>query len=62
MVDVEDLPNGSWDRSDMEWVGVPWRWKWKPTPVFLPEESQGQGSLVGCCLWGRIESDTTEAA
>jgi len=27
--------------------------------VFLPGESQGQGSLVGCCLWGRTESDTT---
>ena len=24
-------------------------------------ESQGRGSLVGCCLWGRTESDTTEA-
>ena len=33
----------------------------QPTPVFLPGESQGQGSLVGCCLWGRTESDTTEA-
>ena len=31
------------------------------TPVFLPGESQGQGSLVGCCLWGRTELDTTEA-
>ena len=30
-------------------------------PVFLPGESQGQRSLVGCCLWGRPESDTTEA-
>ena len=29
--------------------------------VFLPEESQGWGSLVGCCLWGRTESDTTDA-
>ena len=29
--------------------------------MFLPGESQGQGSLVGCCLWGRTESDTTEA-
>ena len=38
-----------------------WRGKWQPTPVFLPGESQGQGSLVGCCLWGRTESDTTEA-
>ena len=28
--------------------------------VFLPGESQGQGSLVGCCLWGCIESDTIE--
>ena len=31
------------------------------TPVFLPGESQGQGSLVGCRLWGCTESDTTEA-
>ena len=37
-----------------------WRRKWKPTPVFLPGESQGQGSLVGCHLWGRTESNTTE--
>ena len=27
-----------------------WRRKWQPTPVFLPGESQGLGSLVGCCL------------
>ena len=39
----------------------PWRRKWQPSPVFLPGESQGQGSLVGCCLWGHIESDMTEA-
>ena len=38
-----------------------WRRKWQPTPVFLPGESQGQRSLMGCCLWGRTESDTTEA-
>ena len=31
-----------------------------PTPVFLPGESQGRGSLVGCRLWGPTESDTTE--
>ena len=31
-----------------------------PTPVFLPGECQGQGSLVGCRLWGRTESDATE--
>ena len=35
--------------------------KWQPTPVFLPGESQGWGRLVGCRLWGRTESDTTEA-
>ena len=33
----------------------------KSTPVFLPGESQGWWSLVGCRLWGRTESDTTEA-
>ena len=37
-----------------------WRRKWQPTPVFLPGESQGQGSPVGCHLWGFIELDTTE--
>ena len=37
-----------------------WRRKWQPTPVFLPGESQGWGSLVGCRLWGRTESDTTD--
>ena len=38
-----------------------WRRKWQPTPVFLPGESQGRESLVVCRLWGRTESDTTEA-
>ena len=38
-----------------------WKRKWQPTPVFLPGESQGQRSLMSCCLWGRTESDTTEA-
>ena len=38
-----------------------WKRKWQPTPVFLPGESQGQRSLVGCHLWGRTELDTTEA-
>ena len=37
-----------------------WRRKWPPTPVFLPGESQGRGSLMGCRLWGHTESDTTE--
>ena len=30
------------------------------TPVFLPGESQGQRSLVGCHLWGHTGLDTTE--
>ena len=38
-----------------------WRRKWQPTPVFLPGESQGQRSLVGCRLCGHTELDTTEA-
>ena len=37
-----------------------WRRKQQPDPVFLPRESQRRRSLVGCCLWGRTESDTTE--
>ena len=34
---------------------VHWRRKWQPTPVFLPGESQGWGSLVGCHLRGRTD-------
>ena len=37
------------------------RRRWHPTPELLPGKSQGWGSLVSCCLWGRTESDTTEA-
>ena len=32
-----------------------WRRKWQPTPVFLPGESQGRQSLVGCRLWGQLK-------
>ena len=42
-------------------VDTHWRRKWQPTPVFLPGESHGRRSLVGCSPWGRTESDTTEA-
>ena len=43
------------------WVRkIPWRRKWQPTPVFLPGETQGRQSLVGCRLWDRTESDMTE--
>ena len=43
------------------WAGkIPWRRKWQPTPVFLPEESHGWRSLVGYSPWGRKELDVTE--
>ena len=51
----------NWATSLSLFIFMHWRRKWQPTPVFLPEESQGRGSLVGCRLWGRTESDTTEA-
>ena len=51
----------NWATSFPLFTFMHWRRKWQPTPVFLPGESQGQGSLVGCRLWGRTESDTTEA-
>ena len=50
-----------WATSLLLFTFMHWRRKWQPTPVFLPGESQGQGSLVGCHLWGCTESDMTEA-
>ena len=50
-----------WATSLWLFTFMHWRRKWQPTPVFLPGESQGQGSLVGCHLWGRTASDMTEA-
>ena len=44
-----------WAASLSLFTFMHWRRKWQPTPVFLPGESQGRGSLVGCCLWGRTE-------
>ena len=50
-----------WATSLWLFTFMHWRRKRQPTPVFLPGESQGRGSLVGCRLWGRTESDTTKA-
>ena len=50
-----------WATSLCIFTFMHWRRKWQPTPVFMPGESQGWGSLVGCCLWGHTESDMTEA-
>ena len=49
-----------WATSFSLFTFMHWRRKWQPTPVFLPGESQGRGSLVGCHLWGHTESDMTE--
>ena len=49
-----------WVMDREAWCAAVWRREWQPTPVFLPGESQGRGSLVGCRLWGHTESDMTE--
>ena len=49
-----------WGTSLSLFTFMHWRRKWQPTPVFLPGESQGWRSLVGCRLWGHTESDTTK--
>ena len=41
-----------WATSLSLFTFMHWRRKWQPTPVFWPRESQGWGSLVGCCIWG----------
>ena len=49
-----------WASSLSLFTFMHWRRKWQPTPVFLPGESQGRGSLVGFRLWGCTELDMTE--
>ena len=39
-----------------------WRRKWQPTPVFLPGESQGRGSLVGSMGPHRVGHDWSDLA
>ena len=41
----------NWETSLSLSTFMHWRRKWQPTPVFLPGESQGRGSLVGCSPW-----------
>ena len=67
MEELGRLQSMGWLRVGHDWVTslslftfMHWRRKWQPTPVFLPGESQGQGSLVGCRLWSCTESDMTE--
>ena len=49
-----------WTTSLSLFTFMHWRGKWQPTPVFLPGESQGRGSPVGCHLWVCTELDMTE--
>ena len=59
---VKNMTAGDMRCEFNPWVGkIPWRWAWKPTPVFLPEESYGQGSLACYSPQGGKELDTTEA-
>ena len=52
-----------WVTSFSLFTFIHWRKKWQPTPVFLPGESQGWGSLVGCHLWGRtVRHDWSDLA
>ena len=53
-----------WATSLSLFTSMHWRKKWQPTPVFLPGESQGRGSLVGCHLWGphRVGHDWSDLA
>ena len=50
---VQGIAKSQTQLSDFTFTFMHWRRKWQPTPVFLPGESQGRGSLVGCRLWGR---------
>ena len=59
---LQSMGSLSWTRlSNFTFTFMHWKRKWQPTPVFLPGESQGRGSLVCCRLWGHAELDTTEA-
>ena len=52
-----------WATSLSLFTFMHWRRKWQPTLVFLPRESQGPGSLVGCHLWGlRVGHDWSDLA
>ena len=52
---------GCWRRRFDPWVRkIPWRRRWQPNPVFLPEKSHGQRSLAVYSPWGRKESDMNE--
>ena len=53
-----------WVTSLSLFIFMHWRRKWQPTPVSLPGESQGRGSLVGCLSMGshRVGHDWSDLA
>ena len=59
---LQSLGSRSWTRlSNFTFTFHSHALKEMATHSSVPGESQGQKSLVGCHLWGRTESDTTEA-
>ena len=61
---LKNLPANVGDIGDTDFIPgsgkIPWRRARQPTPVFLPGESHGQGSLAGYSAWSHIELDTTK--
>ena len=60
---VKNLPDNAGDAETwvQSWVRkIPWRKKWPPAPVFLPEKFHGQRNLPVYSPWGCEESDATE--
>ena len=62
LANAEDGGDAARCRIDPSVGKIPWRRKWKPTPVFLLGESHGQRILVGYSPWGHKELDTTKHA
>ena len=62
---VKNLPDniGNVRPRFYPWVGkIPWSRKWQCTPVFLPEESHGQRSLVGSMGSQRVRHSHSDLA
>ena len=62
---VNGVAEGQTQLSDFTFTFMHWRRKWQPT-VFLPGESQGRGSLVGChlllqCMKAKSESEVAQS-
>ena len=63
---VSDCKDSACNVRDPGWFlgqedKIPWRGKWQPTPVFLPQKSHGQRRLVGYSPWSCKELDTIES-